>query len=309
MPPSVTVIVRTKNRPEFLRRALSDIANQSFVDLDIVVVNDGGERDAVNDIVSASEDERIRVYDTTGVGGRCAAANLGLRESMSEYVVLHDDDDLWHRDFLRRTVAVLDSSPEDAGVAVATEIVYEERTSDGWTELSRRPYWAGLTSMTLTGLLDVNRMVPISFLYRRAIHDLVGYYDESLETVEDWEFYLRLAQMRPLAILGGTPLAYWMQRPSSSGDDANSMFALGSAHVRDDLAVRDRALKEWVADNGIGLPLYIGLVERRLREQIERNHAEMLRELERRGQWAVEEIYRRHPVWRRMSRLRRRRTH
>lgn len=297
----VTVVVRTKDRPDFLVRALSDIAAQSFTDAAVVVVNDGGLRAEVERVVLASAlTERVSIVDSAAPGGRCAAANTGIAASESEYVVLHDDDDLWHPDFLSRTVAYLDSHPDDAGVVVPTEIVYERRVAGEWVEYDRVPFWNGMTAVSFMALLEVNRMVPISVLYRRDVHDTVGPYDEALETVEDWDFYLRIAARFALGFLPGDVLAYWTQRPAGTGSSANSMFELAGAHVRDDAAVRDRELRKWVATQGLGLPLYLAQMERQIRERLVH---EMTIQLDRQRREIVDEIYARHPVWRRLRRL------
>jgi hypothetical protein len=129
------------------------------------------------------------------------------------------------------------------------------------------------------------------------MHEDVGFYDESLEAVEDWDFYLRFAARHAIGFLPGPVLAYWTQRPSARGAVANSMFELAGAHGRDDLVVRDRALRDWVATQGPGLPLYIALVEKRIRE-------EFAQQLDRQRSDIVAEIYARHPIWRRLRRLR-----
>ena len=301
----VSVIVRTKDRPYFLARALADIAAQGHDELDVLVVNDQGDEDAARAVVASSPlADRTRVLATSSPGGRCAAANRGVRAATADYVVLHDDDDLWHPDFLASTVAYLDAHPMEAGVVVPTEIIYERAADGGWLEQRREPFWPGLSSVTFTELLEINRAVPISVLYRRAIHDDVGYYDESLETVEDWDFYLRLTARHSLGFLAGPPLAYWTQRPTARGSDGNSMFELAGAHERDDLAVRDAALRAWVERNGAGMPLFIASVERRLRESFARELAE---QLDRQREVLVREIWDRHPVWRRVRRILRRR--
>lgn len=298
----VAVIVRTKERPAFLARALADVAAQTYGDAEVIVVSDGGAFAAVEEVIAASSiSDRVTALETTAPGGRCAAANTGLRATDAEFVVLHDDDDRWHADFLSRTVAYLSANPEDAGVMVPTEIVYERSEGDGWVESGSAPFWAGLESVSFTSLLEVNRAVPISFLYRRAVHDEVGFYDESLETVEDWEFYLRLAAQHSIGFLPGQVLAYWTQRPSAGGVEGNSIFELAGAHERDDLAVRNRELQQWVLANGAGLPLYIALVEKRIREDLTR---ELASQLERQKHEIVDEVYARHPVWRRLGRLR-----
>jgi glycosyltransferase involved in cell wall biosynthesis len=303
MPARVGIVVRTVDRPEFLSRALADIAAQTFGDWTVVVVNDRGDRPRVDAVVVASGiAERVAVVESRIPGGRCAAANTGVEMLATEFVVIHDDDDLWDPAFLERTVAWLDEHPADVGVGVATAIVYEERRGDRWVETSRAPFWAELDALRFIDLLEVNRAVPISLLYRRSLHDRVGPYDETLDAVEDWEFYLRVLAVGTLGFIGGEPLAFWTQRPGVAGSDGNSMYALEHLHDRDDLAVRDRELKAWVAANGAGLPLYLAEMERRIRDEF----ATGLREqLDRQRDEIIHELRDRHPLWRRLRSVRR----
>jgi glycosyltransferase involved in cell wall biosynthesis len=278
----VTVLVRTKSRPWFLARALRDVAAQSFTDAEVVVINDGGDEVAVEAVIRESAvAERTRAIHVRGQGGRCVAANQGVAAAHSEFLVLHDDDDLWHPDFLARTTQWLDAHPLDVGVMTRTEIRYERWADGAWREVSRVPFWADLTQISLTEMLEVNRAVPICFLYRAAAHEEVGGYDESLDAVEDWEFSLRLLARHTIGFIPEA-LATWTQRPSAEGDEANSMFALQHEHRRDDQAVRDRALRAWIAREGDGLPLFIA-------GEFARQRVEYTETLNR-------ELDRRHPV-------------
>lgn len=275
----VTVVIRTKSRPWFLARALRDVAAQSYADAEVVVVNDGGDEAAVEAVVSQSVvAERTRTIHIHGGGGRCVAANRGVSAANGEFLVLHDDDDLWHTDFLLKTTAWLDAHPLDVGVMTRTEIMYERWADGAWREVSRAPFWKDLAQISLTEMLEVNRGVPISFLYRASAHDEVGPYDESLDAVEDWELSLRLLARHTIGFIPEA-LAIWTQRPSAEGLEANSMFALQHEHRRDDQVVRDRALRAWVEREGDGLPLLIAGEFARLREDLS---AMLNRELDRR---------------------------
>ncbi|MCR2785221.1 MULTISPECIES: glycosyltransferase family A protein [unclassified Microbacterium] len=258
--PRVGVVLRTKNRPYFLRRAIRDILAQEYDDWQTVIVNDGGdERDVQAALATVADTHRHRftVLDARPALGRSGAANAGIRAVDCEYVVLHDDDDLWDPRFLRSTVEWLEQHPEDAGVMVRTEIIYERAEGDGFVESGRAPYWPGMTDISYSDLLQVNRAVPISFLYRAALHSAVGPYREDLHAVEDWEFYLRVTLGAHVAFLDGPPLAFWMQRVGVGGDLGNSMFALATEHDRYDRLVRDEALRSFVREWGPGLPLYL----------------------------------------------------
>ncbi|WP_322409609.1 glycosyltransferase family 2 protein [Microbacterium invictum] len=274
----VSVVIRTKDRPWFLARALKDVASQRFP-VDVVVVNDGGDATTVESVVAGSPmDGRARVIHLpAGEGGRCRAANTGIAASRAEFVVLHDDDDLWRDGFLASSVQWLDEHPDDIGVMCRTEIRYEKLVNGTWTTVGIAPFWPELARISLSEMLEVNRAVPISFLYRRSVHDEVGGYDETLDAVEDWEFTLRVLSRHTIGFIPDV-LAIWTQRPSAAGAEANSMFALSAEHRRDDSLVRDRELREWVVREGPGLPLMIAGEFARLRVELE---ATIIRELSR----------------------------
>lgn len=268
--PRVGVAVRTKNRPSFLRRAIDDIAAQHYASWTAHIVNDGGDPSAVDSLVSELPVElrrRIRVSHNPEPTGRSAAANQAIRGLATEFVVLHDDDDLWHPGFLAATVAHLDAHSDDVGVMVRTEIVYERQVGDSFVETGRAPFWPGLTEITYSDLLQVNRAVPISYLYRRSLHDEVGYYREDLHAVEDWEFNLRTTLRHHIGFLNGGPLAFWMQRVGVDGELGNSMYALAAEHEHFDRLVRDEALRAYVEQNGPGLALYLA---RYIQDEVQR---------------------------------------
>ncbi|MDZ5143458.1 glycosyltransferase family 2 protein [Microbacterium testaceum] len=304
MPSRVGIVVRTRRRPDFLRRALADVAAQTFHDYRIVVVNDGGDPNEVEAIVAASDvRDAVQVqHIADGEGGRCVAANTGVRDAGTDLVVLHDDDDRWHPEFLARTVAWLDDHARSPAVAVSTEIVYEEQRGGTWTEVGRAPFWAGMQRISLGEMMSVNRAVPISVLYRRSVHDEVGWYDETLDAVEDWDLYLRILRTGEIGFLPGEALAFWTQRPDATGLDANSMFALTEAHAVDDARVRDRALAEWVRREGPGLPLYMASLQAELKAHIDRRFEEVSAGLRHDLR---SELDAHQPFWSRVRRLRR----
>jgi glycosyltransferase involved in cell wall biosynthesis len=261
VPARVGIVVRTKNRPWFLRRAIADICAQEYDDWEVRVVNDGGDLAAVEGALNAlpkAVRDRFTVLHNDPALGRSAAANAGVRALESEFVILHDDDDRWDARFLGETVAWLDSHPEDVGVVVRTEIVYEAADgAGGFVDTARAVFWEDIDRITYSDLLRVNRFVPIAYLYRRAIHARVGYYREDVHAAEDWEFNLRVAAAEHIGFIDGSPLAFWMQRVGVGGELGNSMFALADEHARYDSEIRDEALRDYVGRFGPGLPLYL----------------------------------------------------
>jgi hypothetical protein len=94
-------------------------------------------------------------------------------------------------------------------------------------------------------------------VYRRALHEELGLYDDSLPVVGDWAFNLRVLSRGPLEYLPGAPLAYWHQRVGVDGPEGNSVIAARGDHAKYDTLIRDAALREYVGENGLGLVLYL----------------------------------------------------
>ena len=114
MSATVTVVVRTRNRPAMLTRALASIASQSFDDYEVVIVNDAGDEAEVREIVKKQKSavrSKITVVTNEVSNGREAALESGLAASHNRYYAVHDDDDSWHPHFLKKTVAYLDEHP------------------------------------------------------------------------------------------------------------------------------------------------------------------------------------------------------
>lgn len=255
----VAIVMRTKDRPLFLSRAIDDVLAQALQDWHLVIVNDGGSAEAVDALVESRSHElqgRVSVLHHAVSRGMEAASNAGLEGSESTFVVIHDDDDSWHTDFLLRTVDFLEHS-EHAGVGVRTEIVEERVDAGRILETGRSPFSPEIHELLLGDALRYNRCVPIGLLYRREVHATVGPYDESLGAVGDWEFQLRVLLQHTLGFIDGPPLAYWHHRHDTEGPSGNSFLAGKRDHLYFDKFVRERHLRAYAAHHGLGALLYL----------------------------------------------------
>lgn len=91
--PTITVIVPVYKAEQFLSKCADSILNQSFSDLELLLVEDGspdGSGNLCDDI--AAKDQRVRVFHKEN-GGVSSARNLGLREAKGDYIAFADADD------------------------------------------------------------------------------------------------------------------------------------------------------------------------------------------------------------------------
>lgn len=264
-PPSakVAIVVRTKNRPLLLARALDSILGQTYQHYVVIIVNDAGDRGAVEEAVARvadRADDRVHVVHNEETLGRWATMNAGLHASASTYVVVHDDDDSWAPTFLERTVEFLERT-ELRGVGTRTEVIFERIDGENIITESRELLAADKSAITLLDIIVRNFAPPISFLYRRDVHQTTGEYDESLPVLGDWDFLLKFLSTYEAGFIDGPPLAFWHQRRADGGDHGNSVIAGRDDHTRWDVLIRDRFLrKDLAAHEGLGYLLFLSEV-------------------------------------------------
>lgn len=223
----VAIITRTKDRPLLLERAIKSVHSQTMKDFVHVIINDAGDKAAVDNLVEKYKKEidgRIKVIHNKESHGMEAASNKAIKSVNSTYVAIHDDDDTWHPDFLLRTTEHLDMS-ESKGVVVATDRI-EETIEDGKVrQISQTRYFPELRAISLYRQCLDNQMTPITFIYRRDVYDQIGMYDESLYVAGDWDFGIRFLRDFDVDFMEKYgALAYYHHRPASKGVDANSVF-------------------------------------------------------------------------------------
>jgi glycosyltransferase involved in cell wall biosynthesis len=244
--PRVDIIMRTKNRPQFLARALDDILAQEYPHWHLIIVNDGGDPVQAHVAQRPGLDGRVTLLDLPESLGRGGAVMPGIEAGHAPYIAIHDDDDTWHPQFLTRTIQHLRST-DDVAVSVRTQIIWE---SPALQETGRELFHPFMQEPTYFDLLRFNHVVPISLLYRRTVHDVIAINSE-LRSVFDWDVNLQLWRLGSVGFLDGEPLAYWHQRRSADGDAANSVIAEPDSHYLHDRRVREKALRRVTHDGDL----------------------------------------------------------
>src|SRR5919199_2711208 len=219
--------MRTRDRPVFLERALRSVLGQTSTDYELVVVNDGGDREAVDALLRRSpvpEGARIRAVHHAEPVGLLSPPNAPIRDTSAPFVVVHDDDDTWAPSFLEQATRRLRESGA-MGVIATTDKVVETVEDGRIVELERTRLHPEVAFVNLFALCFENYATPIAFLYRRAAYDAIGGYDESLGTVADWDFALRLVSRFDVELLR-TPeaLAFYHHRFDAAGADLNARY-------------------------------------------------------------------------------------
>ena len=110
----ISVIIRTKDRPNFLQRAIDSVCSQDYENIELIIINDGGcdVTNIINHYKSVFENvpgckvKRDFVYIKNDVSVmRTNAANIGLEISKGKYICLLDDDDYFYSQHLSKHIS------------------------------------------------------------------------------------------------------------------------------------------------------------------------------------------------------------
>ncbi len=171
---TVSIVLRTRDRPILLARALCGILGQAHEDWRLILVNAGapGPVEALAETYVTAFGARLTLLHAPDADPDQAAA-LGLaRAGAAEWVALHDDDDAWHPDFLRAGLA--GAAADHVAVACHGWRVEERMEADGVIEERREPGFSDPYPLELARLLGGPGVPPICLLMRGPVLDRLG---------------------------------------------------------------------------------------------------------------------------------------
>ncbi|MFQ5964295.1 MAG: glycosyltransferase [Candidatus Scalinduaceae bacterium] len=190
MNPVISVIIPTYNRPDMLKEALKSVLSQTYQNFEIIVVNDAGE-DVKAVIDALNYDGKIVYIKHKDNRGLSAARNTGLKVARGTYIAYLDDDDIYYPNHLETLEGFLETSNYKVAYTDAYQ-AFQTWITDKYVTTEKK--------VTYRFDFDRNRFLVCNYIHistiihRKNLLDEVGFFDESLDVHEDWEFCIRLSQ-------------------------------------------------------------------------------------------------------------------
>lgn len=188
--PLISVVTPTRDRRDFLERAIASVTSQSYANWELVVVDDGSS-DSTPDFLARLGDPRVRSYRCDGRGA-CAARNVALANLRGEIVAYLDDDNIMHPHWLKSVAWGFTQRPETNvlyGAFLIDDVARVDPSKKG--ELPRlffRPY--NHHDVAVDNIADAS-----SIAHRAGLAE--AHFDESLREMGDWDLLLRLTREVP----------------------------------------------------------------------------------------------------------------
>jgi len=208
--PTLSVLMTVYQGARYLPATLESILNQSFSDFEFIVVDDGSS-DGTGALLdeAAARDGRLSVQHNPANQGITRSMNRLFPLARGRYVTRHDGDDISVRDRFAQQVAFLDAHPEVGLTSSQISVI----GSDG-APLSTPLFVSGNDNQSIQETLyDYNCLCQGSVMFRREAREAVGLYDETLELSEDYDFWLRMAEITQVVKL---PASLYLYRDHAS---------------------------------------------------------------------------------------------
>jgi GT2 family glycosyltransferase len=236
--PLVSVLIRTVDRGAWLAEALESVANQTWPNVEAVVIEDGPPTS--QNVIERFRDRLAIRYHATGRRvGRAHAGNLALADARGEWLNFLDDDDVLFADHVEVLMEAVRRSGAKGAYALSwethTEVVDREHAL--YSEVAhhtrhRQPFDRLM--------LWHHNFLPIqAVLFHRSLYDRHGGFAEDMDQLEDWNLWTRYTLDEEFVFVEKTTSKYRV--PANAHDAADRQALLDKAYA--DAVLRQRALK------------------------------------------------------------------
>lgn len=219
--PKVSVIIPTYKRPHYLREALESLANQTFKDFEVLVVDDGTPGNENQEL--CNNYPNVSYHKIENSGSPIVPRNIGLRAAKGSYIAFLDDDDLWLDDKLQRQVEILDKH-SDYGLVHAYCLIIDEHGKETG-DITGQLHAAKKHGYVFDKMVGNFTVMLSSPLFRRELIGRAGFFNEDMPAAgEDVEFFIRLAFITKFWFINEPLVKYRVHSSGISNHNFNYVY-------------------------------------------------------------------------------------
>jgi glycosyltransferase involved in cell wall biosynthesis len=175
----VSIVLPTYNGKDFLKKSIDSCLNQTYQNIELIIVNDCS-TDTTEQIILSYFDSRIKYIKNETNQRLPKSLNIGFINASGDYLTWTSDDNYFDSMAIEKMVSALE---------------YQE------VDLVCAPYFTIDTNDVITGERVVGKqtdvlidnVVKACFLYKKEVHEKLNGYNSALFLVEDYDFWIRAA--------------------------------------------------------------------------------------------------------------------
>ncbi|HMG81452.1 MAG TPA: glycosyltransferase family 2 protein [Ferruginibacter sp.] len=216
--PLVSIIIPAYNAEKYIEATIQSIVDQTWNNLEIIIVNDGSTDDTEKIIQGFLSDKRIKYVTQTNKG--CSGAkNTGLLLVSGDFIQYLDADDILSLDKIEQQLNVIHDTPFK--IAICRTKLFHEEVGDSQQEVDSDFLYDTANPfefmLNLYGLNGKDGMIqPNAFLISKQLSDLIGSWDTTISPSpdEDGEYFCRvMLKAKSISITEG--MNYYRKQKSS----------------------------------------------------------------------------------------------
>jgi hypothetical protein len=206
--PAVSVIIPTRNRRHLVVRAVRSALQQSFADMEVVVVVDGPDPDTLS-VLREVQDDRLKWVELAQQSGGSTARNAGVNIANGRWIAFLDDDDEWFPQKIEKQIARAIASSYSYPIVCSRLVARGPKGDASWPRKTpRSPVSEYL--FCRSSLFQGEGLVQTSSLLTRRELLLTVPFQEGLLKHQDWDWLLRALSVTGTGIeFEPEPLLIW----------------------------------------------------------------------------------------------------
>ena len=185
--PKLSVIMPVYNGGLFLGLAVESILKQTWIDFELIIIDDGS-TDRSADVIRSFRDQRIVLIDRMKNEGVVVSANQGLKLARGQYIARMDQDDISVVHRFERQVEFLDAHPS-VGLVGSSYVLIDDQG-----KVLRRRELKTRDADIKKALWEEHQFCHGAVMYRKACLDQVGLYRDRVRYAEDYDLFFRIAE-------------------------------------------------------------------------------------------------------------------
>lgn len=217
--PKISVIIPVYNAEKTIRQTVLSVLNQTFKDFELIIINDGSTDNTVN-ILQKISDPRVFIHNFPN-RGLSASRNRGIKLASGDYISFIDSDDLWTECKLEHQYNKL-RSEKNSGLVYSWTVFIDE--SGRYLSAKTPNYNSGFVfrDLFISNFIASGSNVMI----RRRCLEEIEWFDESLDSGEDLEFFFRFARNWRFSFVPAYQVLYRFRNNSMSSSISKTHNAL-----------------------------------------------------------------------------------
>ena len=175
----VSIILPSYNGELFLKKAIDSCLNQTYNNLELIIVNDCS-TDSTEQIIMSYSDSRIKYIKNETNQKLPNSLNIGFRHARGEYLTWTSDDNYYDENAIQSMVDAIEAECVDLVCAPYHTVDDKDKIT-------------GSRAVGLSEDVLIDNVVKACFLYKRKVHETLNGYNPNLFLVEDYDFWIRAA--------------------------------------------------------------------------------------------------------------------